>query len=479
MRLSEYVEFDALGLAELVASGEVSAAELVGASAEAIDRVDPAINAICQDFRETAMKAAEGPLPDGPFRGVPFLLKDIGPMMAGTRNGGGSQLLLGSPAADHDSELVARYRRAGLIVVGKTTTPEFGASISTEVTLTGITRNPWDLERSTGGSSGGSAAAVAAGIVPAAQGGDGGGSLRVPAACCHVFTMKPTRQRLPTGPDIGDAFGGFSVAHVISHTVRDNAAMLDATCGPDVGAPYWAPPPAGPYLIDATTDPAPLRIAFATGHFAHPDVDPERAQAVHDAAALLHDLGHSVEEAQPVYDWDQYMEGVQAYLFGGIAFAVEQTARVLGKTVTPDLLEPLTWSILERGRGRSAVDFIRAGQYIGTLSRIVGRFFERYDVLLTPSIAGPPAPIGYLTNPTDHVEDYLRKVEPYAPFQPFANATGQPAANVPFAIDRAGLPVGIQLVSRFGDEATLYRLAGQIERARPWRGRRPPVHAGR
>ncbi len=248
MTLEEYASHDALALAELVRRRDVTSVELVELCLAAIERVNPTLNAVTQVFADRARGVASGPLPEGPFKGVPFFLKDVAVSLKGTRTGAGSRLLVDSPAAPHDSELVARYKRAGLIVAGKTATPEFGASATTEVDLTGITRNPWNLAHSPGGSSGGAAVATAAGIVPVAQGGDGGGSLRIPAACCGLFGLKPTRQRLPTGPDAGDLFYGFAVHHVLSRSVRDSAALLDATAGPDVGAPYWAPPPSRTFI---------------------------------------------------------------------------------------------------------------------------------------------------------------------------------------------------------------------------------------
>jgi Asp-tRNA(Asn)/Glu-tRNA(Gln) amidotransferase A subunit family amidase len=386
--------------------------------------------------------------------------------------------MLGSPPADHDSELVARFRRAGLIVVGKTTTPEFGASATTEVDLTGITRNPWSLDHTSGGSSGGAAVSVACGIVPAAQGGDGGGSLRIPAACCHLFTVKATRQRYPTGPDGGDQFYGFSVPGVLTTTVRDGAALMDAGCGPDVGTPYWAPPRARPYLEEAATNPAPLRIAVAVGSFAGEEVHPDCAAAVQAAAKLCEHLGHQVTIDQPIYDREAFLDALTDHLFGGIAFAVDAIGRELDREPSPENLERLTWMLVQDGRKRTAVEFIRSGQYLGALGREIGRFFERYDVLLTPSLAAPPVPLGYLKNDTDVVADYLRKATAWLPFQPLFNGTGQPAANIPFDVNADGLPIGVQIAARFGDEATLFQLAGQIERARPWRHRKPQNHVG-
>jgi amidase len=477
VNLDEYTRHDALSLAQMVRTRQVTPRELIEAARMAAERVEPQINALSQRLFDRALDALSPVATEAVFGGVPFLLKDVTAQLAGTRTGAGSRLMRDAPPADRDSELVARYRRAGVLFVGKTTTPEFGAQCSTEVDETGITRNPWDPRRSSGGSSGGAGAAVAAGIVPMAHAGDGGGSLRIPAACCGLFGLKPTRQRLPTGPDSGDHFYGFSVSHVVSRSVRDSAAMLDATCGADVGAPYWAPPPNRPYLEELSQKPQPLRIAVAAQSFGGEPVDPACEAAVWQAATLCRELGHEVEEAQPKFDRDEFGEALRAYLFGGIAFAVDEIARQRGLSPVPPNIERLTHLLAEDGRRRSATDFIRAGQYLGVLGRIIGRFFEEYDVLLTPSLAQLPAPIGYIKNDTDTVEDYLAKANAYLPFQPLFNATGQPAANVPLFEAPSGLPVGVQFAARFGDEATIFRLSAQLEAARPWFHRRPVIHA--
>ena len=467
---------DATAQAELVRRREVKPVELVDAAIKRIERLNPTLNAVVTPMYDLARRAATGPLPEGPFAGVPFLLKDLLASYAGVRFTEGSAFL-SEYVPDHDSELVARHKRAGLIVVGKTNTPEFGILPTTEPRLFGPTHNPWDVGRTTGGSSGGSAAAVAAGLVPMAHGNDGGGSIRIPASCCGLFGLKPTRGRNPLGPHYGDIFGGLVAEHAITRSVRDSAALLDATSGPDVGDPYWAPPPARPFLQEVGADPGRLRIAFtaqsATGASVHPDC----VAAVRDAAALCADLGHEVTEVTPAIDGQVVTQAFMTVWSAGCAWTVDDWARSTGRTPTPDLFEPLTWALQEMGRQHSASAYLLALQDLQKVSRQVARFFLDYDVWLTPTLAEPPVPLGTFDSPPENPLQGLIRAASFVPFTPICNITGQPAMSVPLYWNAEGLPIGSHFIGRFGDEATLFRLAAQLEQARPWAGRRPPVSA--
>jgi amidase len=471
-----FVDLDATAQAELVRRKEVKPIELVDAAIERIERLNPAINAVVTPMYEEARKAANGKLPDGPFTGVPFLLKDIFVSYAGVPLTFGSAFLR-DYIPDHDSELVVRLKRAGLIILGKTNLCEFGLIATTEPSLFGPSRNPWDTGRTTGGSSGGSAAAVASGMVAAAHGNDGGGSIRIPASCCGLFGLKPTRARTPAGPDSGDILGGLAIDHALTRSVRDSAALLDATAGPDVGDPYWAPPPARPFLKEVGADPGRLRIAFSvespTGTAVHADC----VEAVRDAAALCEALGHEVVEAAPDISAEMVLQPFFAVWEAGCAMAVDGMALLSGRNATPDQFEPLTWMLCENGRRRSASEYLIAVAVLQRAAREIGRFFLDYDLWLTPVLTEPPVPLGTFDSPPKTpIQAFTRTVE-FCPFTPIANFTGQPAMSVPLYWNGEGLPVGAHFFGRFGDEATLLRLAAQLEEARPWAERRPPVSA--
>jgi len=477
MGLAAEVAFlDATAQAALVRTRQVAAAELVEAAIERIERVDPRLNAVVTRMDEEARRRARGPLA-GPFAGVPFLLKDLLARYAGVRLTYGSRLLAGHVPTRH-GELVMRLERAGLVVLGKTNTSEFGILPTAEPALFGATRNPWDPALTPGGSSGGAAAAVAAGLVPMAHANDGGGSIRIPAACCGVFGLKPTRARTPLGPDLGDVMSGLVVEHAVTRSVRDSAALLDATSGPDAGDPYWAPPPARPFAEEVGADPGRLRIAVTTTPVNGVPVHPDCLAAVHDAARLASDLGHEVVDAAPVED--DPVATTQAFLTvwaAGSAWTIESLARAAGVTPSPGVLEPLTWAQYELARSHSAAAYLEAVATLQRLGRDVARFMERYDVWLTPTTAEPPPPLGsFEAPPGDPLQPFLRAAL-FVPFTPIANATGQPAMSVPTFWTAGGLPIGTHWVGRFGDEATLFRLAAQLESARPWAFRRPPVAA--
>ncbi len=473
-KISEYTSFDATGLADLVRRKEVTPLELVDRAIAGIERLNPQIKAVVTPMYEQARETAKGKLPAGPFTGVPFLLKDLGAPFTGVRMTMGTAFLADF-VPDHDSELVARIKRSGLIVVGKTNTPELGILPTTEPRLFGPARNPWDVNRTTGGSSGGSAAAVAAGFVPMAHGNDGGGSIRIPASCCGLFGLKPTRARNPFGPDLGDIFGGLAIDHAITRSVRDSAALLDATSGPDVGDPYWAPPPKRPFIQEVGENPGKLRIAFMTFADGSLDVHPDCIKAVQDAARLCADLGHEVAEAALPLNRELVTPTFMVVWSAGCAWTIDGLSLACRRPATPEFFEPLTWALYQMGKRQAASAYLLAVTALQKLSRDVARFFTEYDILITPTLGSPPLPLGSFDSPPENAMEGLRVAARFAPMTPICNVTGQPAMSVPLSWNHEGLPVGVHFIGRFGDEATLFRLAAQLEEARPWAGRRPQV----
>ena len=473
-RPEEFAFMDATAQAELVRKKEVKPVELVDAAIERIERLNPSLNAVITPMYQQARDAVRGQLPDGPFSGVPFLLKDLVASCAGIRLTCGSAFTR-DYVSDHDSELVARLRRAGFVIVGKTNTPEFGILPTTEPMLSGATRNPWDLGRTTGGSSGGSAAAVAVGMVSMAHANDGGGSIRIPASCCGLFGLKPTRARNPLGPDLGDVMSGLVAEHAVSRSVRDSAALLDATAGPDVGDPYWVPPPVRPYAQEVGIDPGRLRIAFSTIAPSGAKIHPDCVAAVQDAATLCADLGHEVSEGFPEINGPLLVKAFTAVWAAGTASGIDAFAFLTGRAPKSEFFEPLTWALYEMGHRTTGSEYLMSQTILQQISRQVARFFEKYDIWLTPTLAEPPLPLGWFdATPDNPMRGFDRAVE-FVPFTPIANATGQPAMSVPLYWNEEGLPVGTHFFGRFGDEGTLFRLAAQLEAARPWAHRRPPV----
>jgi len=471
--MDDVTSLDATAQAELVRRREVKPLELIDAAIARIERLNPKLNAIVTPLFDEARAIAADP-PDGPFRGVPFLLKDLQATCAGVRYTAGSRLLADF-VAPLDAELVTRFRAAGLVVVGITNTPEFGILPTTESQLFGPARNPWDPTRSTGGSSGGSAAAVAARLVPLAHANDGGGSIRIPASCCGLFGMKPTRARNPMGPFVGDVMSGLVVEHALTRSVRDSATLLDATGGADEGAPYWAPPTARPFRDEIGAPPGRLRIGFTATAPTGAAIGPDCVAAVHDAATLCASLGHHVDEISLPISGEMVTECFVTVWTTGVAWTVDSLARMTGRTVTAETVEPLTWALAEAGRHRSGADYLAAIQGLQTIARAIAAFMRAWDVILTPVVAEPPPPLGtFDAAPDNPLAGFMRAAE-YVPFTPIANATGQPAMSVPLYWTDAGLPVGAHFVGRFGDEATLFRLAAQLETARPWADRRPPL----
>ncbi|MEW6733501.1 MAG: amidase [Acidobacteriota bacterium] len=473
--MDEFAFLDATSQAALVRQGEVKPIELVDAAITRIEQLNPQLNAVITPMYEMARRQAESDLPKGPFTGVPFLLKDLLASYAGVRITDGSAFL-GDHIANYDSELVARYKRAGLIVVGKTNTPEFGILPTTEPHRFGASRNPWNREHITGGSSGGSAAAVAAGLVAMAHANDGGGSIRIPASCCGLFGLKPTRARNPLGPEFGDMMCGLVAEHALTRSVRDSAALLDATAGPDLGDPYCAPPPARPFLAEVAANPGRLRIAFTAKAPSGVDIHPDCIAAVQDAAKLCADLGHEVVEFDVKLDSETMTEHFIPLWSANVSLIIDDWARDLGHQPTEELFEPLTWALYQRGHQISAVECLAAIKALQKVSRQVAQLFINYDVLLTPTLASPPLPLGQFEATADNPLQGLFRAAAFVPFTPICNITGQPAMSVPLYWNAEGLPIGSHFISRFGDEATLFRLAAQLEEARPWAHRRPPIH---
>ena len=470
--LPNYEDYDGLGLAALVRNGEVRAEELLDAAVERLHSRNPQLNAVVLEMIDEARTAIAAGLPDGPFRGVPFLLKDLHAKAKGVPTTNGSALFE-DDVAEYDTELVTRYRRAGFVIFGKTNTPEFGLSVSTEPRLFGACHNPWNLDVTSGGSSGGAAAAVAARILPVAHASDGGGSIRIPASCCGLFGLKPSRGRTPMGPDYGEGWSGMSAQHVVSVTVRDSAAVLDATHGAAVGDPYFAGHQENSFLSEVERAPDRLRIAIAPDSFTGVPVDPECAAAATDVARLCEALGHDVSEEQPNVDALLLRHSTMTIIAANTHLAVTQRAAQLGREAKEQDLEPLAWNVVQMGAGASATDYAKAIRGIHSLGREMGRFFERYDVLITPTVAQPPIPLGILDMCTSYTAAYIEALASFTPYTQLFNATGQPAMSVPLAQSRSGLPIGIHFAGRLGDEATLLRLAGQLEIARPWRDKLP------
>ena len=494
MTQDEYIRFDGLTLADLVQRREVSPLELLDAAIARIEQQNPTVNAVVHKRYEAARQEAATINLDAPFAGVPFLVKDLLANIAGEPTGSGNRLLAGI-AMPRDSEHVSRWRATGLQILGRTNTPEFGLTPFTEPALYGATRNPWSLDHSPGGSSGGSAAAVAARMVPLASGGDGGGSIRVPASCCGLFGLKPSRGLMPTGPDNTENWHGYAADHVISRSVRDSAAMLDATAGPDAGAPYAAPARQRSYLEETQTPPGRLRIAFSSaplfGHSVHPDC----VAGLQESAKLLASLGHAVEEAGPVIDRDACAIAFVTVLAGEMRADIEATARLAGKPVRSADFELSTFAMGLLGRTVSAADYATASRTLQAAARQTAQFFQQYDVLVTPTLGAPPVLIGtlqpsaaeqrilkvvnrlnagWLLGALGIIKPLARKTFDYIPFTPLFNVSGQPAMSVPLHWNAAGLPIGMQFVARLGEEPTLLRLAAQLEQARPWAHRVAP-----
>jgi amidase len=474
MAFKEYGNYDAVGLADLVRKKQVTARELLDEAIIRTGKVDPQINAVVVRHHDYAQRQIDRGLPDGPFTGVPFLLKDL-EFLEDTRTTSGVSIYK-DRIADHTSTLAQRFLDAGLTIFGKSSTPEFGLMPTTESRLFGPTRNPWNLGHSSGGSSGGAAAAVAARIVPVAHASDGGGSIRIPASASGVFGLKPTRARNPVGPERGEGWSGFSCGHVLSISVRDSAAMLDAIHGPEPSSPYMAPVPERPFAEEVGRDPGRLRIAFTDRSPYGDTIDTEIAAAVREVAALLDRLGHHVEERAPVLAADPAVV-MAAILSAHTGLAMRLAEQQFGRAMTDTDMEILTLATAHNAHKATGIDYAAAQMSAFRISRGLATFFEACDVFLCPTLCSPPLRIGEL-NPMSrdlsHISPILRR---YIPATSMFNMSGQPAMSVPLAWNTAGLPLGMMFAARFGDEATLFRLAAQLEQERPWKQRLPPICA--
>lgn len=467
----DFDRLDALDLAALVSTKQASAEELLDAAIARAEDANPRYNFMAQKHYDYGRRVIAKGLPEGPFRGVPFLLKDVSIFIEGEVTGSGSRYY--TEPATYTSELTNRYERAGLVIFGKTTTPELGLTATTESLATGETRNPWDPSRSAGGSSGGAAAAVAAGVIPAAHAADGGGSIRIPASCCGLFGLKPSRGRMPSGPMKTETWGGLAIPHVVSWSVRDSAAFLDATHGPELGSSHFAPPPERPYLQEVGRAPGRLRIAYSAATPRGTPVDPECVDAMHTAAKLCESLGHHVEEAAPEFDGDAVTRATSMVTFSHLFAELRRQEAATGIPAGPQVLESVTLVLKGWGADVSGADYVSATETLQRAAISIATFMSDYDVLLTPTLAAPPAPLKLLSLSTEDSDAFFTALSAYASLTSIYNVTGRPAMSVPLAMSRSGLPIGIQFGARYGDEATLYRLAGQLEQAAPWTDRRP------
>lgn len=477
MKLNEYAAADATGLAELVRSRQVSPAELADLARRAIDAVNPQINAIVASIDDWEARLAAAPK-DGPFSGVPFLIKDLVLHTKGAPCDMGSRLIKGRFVSPHDTDLAARFWRAGLVLLGRTNTPEMGFNSSTEPVLYGPTRNPWDPSRSSGGSSGGSAAAVAAGIVPVAHANDGGGSIRIPAANCGLVGLKPTRGRTPVGPEFGEPLHGMGIEFAVTRTVRDAAALLDAVEGPAPGDRFVIPRPARPYLAEVGALTGKLRVGVTTTGVSPATVDPAVRAVLDRTAKLLESMGHHVDEAAPSFDPTLFHTANFTYWCGFLAGGVAGASQMLGVTPTNENLEAATWACYQQGTRFSMLDVEMADTLANMVCRSVAPFFEQYDILLSPVLPAPPIPLGVLdqNDPSRDARGWYDFVFQHAPYTALSNLTGQPAISLPLGESPDGLPIGMQLTTRYGGEDLLFRLSAALEQAAPWSNRRPRIH---
>jgi amidase len=468
-----YGDLDALALATLVRNKQVSALELVDEAIHRCESVNGTLNAVITEMFEHARARAKEPLGNGPFAGVPFLMKDFVAEVAGVPFYEGSDFLDGYIPSE-DSETYKRFCRAGLITIGKTNLPEFAIGVTTEPRRFGATHNPWNPTLTPGGSSGGAAAAVAARVVPMAHGNDVGGSIRIPASCCGLVGLKPTRGRTTLAPHYGDIISGYFVEHALTRSVRDCAALLDVIAGPDVGEPYVAPTPPRTFLEEVAIRPKKLRIGFSTVTPLGDPLHPECEKAVRATAELCMELGHEVVETSPTYDALEFWTRYTTVLASGVAWTLADWERRLGKPLTEESFEPFVWAFTERGRNLSAPEYLLAVQDVQQHIRAISQFFVDHDLWLSPTLGQPPVPLGTLVYQDDPFE-LRRRMAKFSPYTYIANATGQPAISLPLHWTADNLPVGLHFTGRFGEEATLLRLAAQLEVARPWHERKPPI----
>lgn len=473
---------DATAQAELVASGEMTARELLDIAVKRAEEINPEVNAIIHPEYESAAELSETELPDGPFTGVPFVFKDLGAGLAGQPLHMGNRLLQERHmAVPFDSSLGARFRDAGLVTMGRTNTPEFGILPTTEPESHGASKNPWDLSRSTGGSSGGSAAAVAAGIVPIAHASDGGGSIRIPASACGLVGLKPSRARVSQAPLVGDTMSGLVSEFVLAKSLRDVAAMLDWVQGPEPGEPYGCPDPLRPYVEELNADPGKLRIAILTDSMTGDELDPVVVEAALSAGRKLEALGHDVATAElpDLGGSNELFETFMTRWAAGMAQSVGVVETIVGRELTPDDVEPLTWALVERGRRESGATYLGAIATHQWMARMIaGIYTGGVDLILTPTLGAMPPKLGHFDQYGADPMEAMEKARKFANFTGAFNATGQPAISLPLERDEAlGLPIGIQLVAPIWREDLLIRISAQLEDAHPWADSRAPAFA--
>jgi len=464
---------DAVGLAAHVRSGNVSAAELLDAAIARVEKTNPRFNYIAQDCRDRALAQVSVPLPEGPLSGVPFLVKDLGIDIRGVQTGAGSRYF--AHIAQTQSIFVDRADAAGLVTFGKTTTPELGLTVTTESTAHGLTRNPWNPEKTTGGSSGGSACAVAVGAVPLAQASDGGGSVRVPASCCGLFGLKTSRGLIPLGPGKVEDWNGLSGIGPISRTVRDAAAFLDVFAGPAPGSRVIPAAPAGGYLASLANRPRRLRVALMLHPFTGEHVDPDVHAVLHDAALLFARLGHHVHEAAPPIDISALSDANVTNVAICTTRNLAEHAALVGREATTDTIEHITAMWRHIGQARTAEDLQIALETFQKAAIAMDSFFEDYDILLSPTLAKPPIDLGILSLATDDPGTFGREFQDFCPFASLSNITGTPAMSLPLGMSHSGLPIGIMAQGRFASEALLLQLAAELEAETPWAQRRPLI----
>lgn len=465
----EYESYDAVGLAELVRARQVTPLELLAAAVERCESRNPAINAVVHTFHGRARRALVEGARKGPLFGVPFLLKDAGAHYAGEPTGYACRLFDGF-VAERDTTLVRRYREAGLVTFGKTNTPELALAVTTEPRDSGPTLNPWSPDHSPGGSSGGAAAAVAAGIVPAAHGSDGGGSIRIPASVCGLVGLKPTRGRVPTGPDRAEGWAGMAQHHVITRSVRDSAAFLDAVEGPEPGDPYHPPSHKGSWMQALEMPAGSLRVALVQDSYNGAAVDPDVIEVVRATARLCEELGHSVEEARCPLSPEQLHNCATLILSSHVNADIQARCEALGREFRREDVSHVTWRMAQAGAQASASDYAAALNHIQYIGRRMGEFSNQYDVILSPSTAAPAPRLGLIDMDTKDLKRYMQVTNRYTAFTQLLNVTGQPAISLPLGLSSGGLPIGVQLAAAQGGEGLLFGLAAQLERARPWTG---------
>ncbi|MCW4035442.1 MAG: amidase [Candidatus Bathyarchaeota archaeon] len=481
MNLKEYTNCDGIALADLVRKKEVSPKELVQLCVNAVEKVNPKINAVIELYSDRIKNIDNNPISDAPFAGVPFLMKDIGASEKGRLQESGSKLMKGN-VAETEAFLTALFKKAGLTLLGRTTTPEFALGISTESVLLGETHNPWNLEMMAGGSSGGAAACVAAGVVPMAHGSDNGGSIRIPASACGVVGLKPSRGRVSLGPDFGEIWPGMLQEFVLTRTIRDTALMLDAVSKPILGDPFIIKQPQRPYMQEVNAPTKKLRIAWTTDSWQpNSSVNPEVVSCVEQVVSECENAGHELVEASPVFDYEQYLHSIcNAWAFGMYA-GMDMIAMTKGATISEENVEPVFLSFYKYSKGLTGADMMMTEFVLNGIRRMFGNFFEQYDLLITPTLKKLPEPLGKYSKTRTDVDyiGYMRLCDETRVHTTVPNVTGQPAITLPLGHSKSGLPIGVQLIARFGEEDTLIRVSSMLEKQMPWIDRIPPVHASR